>query len=193
MFIFRRPDARRAGDILAAQGGLPFSYPHVGTTGGRPPTSYDVGRGREVYRLARAALAGWKMFPEPLGKLYWPSVPIKAGTVVAVAIKAGCVWSLNACRIVYVIDRSGDAEQYGFAYGTLGDHLLSGEERLTVRWYPAAETVWYELCCYSRPRRLPAWLGYPIVRRQQRRFRRAMLRAVEAALRRRGVVRSCIH
>jgi hypothetical protein len=37
-------------------------------------------------------------------KLCWPDVPITAGTVVGVLSRHFGLWSLNACRIVYVIE-----------------------------------------------------------------------------------------
>ena len=53
-----------------------------------------------------------------------------------------------------------------------------------IRWEPADDSVWYELRAVSKPNHLVAQLGYPIVRREQARFRRlsavAMRQAVES-------------
>jgi len=38
-------------------------------------------------------------------------------------------WSLNAARIVYLIEEDGPCEKHGFAYGTLPEHGERGEER----------------------------------------------------------------
>lgn len=59
------------------------------------------------------------MFNIPWLRLCWPSAPIRAGTDVAVMVNHIGFWSLNACRIVYVVE---DERRYGFAYGTLEGH-----------------------------------------------------------------------
>jgi len=45
---------------------------------------------------------------------------------VAILARSIGLWWLNACRIVYVVDK---VDKFGFAYGTLPDHAGSGEER----------------------------------------------------------------
>ena len=91
-------------------------------------------------------------------------------------------WSLNACRVVYLLDEEGDGmRRSGFAYGTLPAHGEIGEERFSVEWL-ADDSVWYDLYAFSRPGHVLARLGYPIARRLQRRFvsesKQAMLDAV---------------
>ena len=71
--------------------------------------------------------------------------PISAGINVAVLARILGVSYLNACRIVYVIDETGPIETYGFAYGTLRDHAEKGEERFTVIWDHADDSVRYDL------------------------------------------------
>ena len=92
------------------------------------------------------------------------------------------LWWLNACRIVYVVDEPGPISRYGFAYGTLPDHAGTGEERFLVEWDRASGEVWYDILAFSRPHWLLTRLGYPYVRRVQKRFGResaaAMLKAV---------------
>jgi uncharacterized protein (UPF0548 family) len=89
------------------------------------------------------------------------------------------LWSLNACRIVYVVK---EQRRFGFAYGTLPAHAESGEERFTVEWRQEDNSVWYDILAFSRPRELLSRLGCPFVRKLQKRFAResavAMLRAV---------------
>ena len=82
------------------------------------------------------------------------------------------------------MEERGAIEMYGFAYGTLSDHAEMGEERFTVEFHANDETVWYDICAFSRPRPL-ARLAYPFTRALQRRFasdsKKAMHRAVEPA------------
>ena len=84
---------------------------------------------------------------------------------------------LNACRIVYVRD---EPRRFSFAYGTLPDHIESGEERFTLEWQED-DSVWYDILAFSRPNHFLARLGYPIVRRLQRRFARDSATAMKRA------------
>ncbi|MGE5204781.1 MAG: DUF1990 family protein, partial [Chlamydiota bacterium] len=92
------------------------------------------------------------------------------------------IYSLNACRIVYVVEEDGPVTRYGFAYGTLIEHAERGEERFTVEWDRRENTVWYNILAFSRPEKWLVKAGYPISRVLQKRFARfstqAMLRAM---------------
>ncbi|HEV3306332.1 MAG TPA: DUF1990 family protein [Candidatus Sulfotelmatobacter sp.] len=61
-------------------------------------------------------------------------------------------------------------KRFGFAYGTLGEHAESGEERFTVEWSRDDDSVWYDILAFSRPRQMLARLGYPLSRLLQKRF-----------------------
>ena len=93
------------------------------------------------------------------------------------------LWSLNACRIVFTVDERGSDTRCGFAYGTLPDHVESGEERFTIEWHQADDSVWYDILAFSRPHHLLARLGYPLVRRLQKRFARDSAQAMMQAVR----------
>jgi uncharacterized protein (UPF0548 family) len=181
------PDSLRR--FLAIQSKLPFTYEPVGATAETPPADYvldrtriKLGKGEPVFRSAIAALRCWEQFN--LGWVEaWPSdTPIQRGEVVAVMGRAIGVWWLNACRVVYVVDEPGPISRFGFAYGTLPDHVESGEERFLVEWDKSDDAVWYDILAFSRPNQFSARLGYPVVRRLQKRFGRdsgaSMLRAV---------------
>jgi uncharacterized protein (UPF0548 family) len=92
------------------------------------------------------------------------------------------LWWLNSCRIVYVVDESGPISKFGFAYGTLPGHVESGEERFLIEWDRGKNGVWYDILAFSRPNHFLTRLGYPVVRRLQKRFGRdsaaSMLNAV---------------
>jgi uncharacterized protein (UPF0548 family) len=122
------------------------------------------------------------MFNMPWVSLCWPSVPIQVGTDVAVSIHHFGFYSVNACRIVYVVDEEDPVKRFGFAYGTMAEHAESGEERFTVEWDRDEDTVWYDILAFSRPRQMLARLGYPLSRLLQKRFaedsKAAMLEAV---------------
>lgn len=191
MWSVRRPSVDALRRFLGTQAGLPYTYPAVGATAGTPPAGYVVdrtriklGEGEPVFRSAIAALRRWEQFA--LGWVEaWPSdTPIQSGEVVAVMGRAVGVWWLNACRVVSVVDEAGPVSKFGFAYGTLPGHVETGEERFLVEWDRGDGGVWYDILAFSRPNQFSARLGYPVVRRLQKRFGRdsaaAMRRAVGA-------------
>ena len=145
-----------------------------------------LGTGEATFERARRALRQWRMFPAELAAVLPADSPIEVGTNVAVRLKGPGLWVLAAARIVYVVEETVECdehavERFGFAYGTLREHLECGEERWVVEWRKDDDSVWYELTAFSRPRHLLAWLGYPLVRWNQKRFARlsqaAMVRA----------------
>lgn len=189
MLSLRKPSAEALQRFLAAQRNLPFTYEAVGASAATPPAGYVVdrtrirlGAGEAVFRSATAALRRWEQFN--LGWVEaWPAdAPIQTGEAVAVMGRAVGTWWLNACRVVYVVDETGPLAKFGFAYGTLPGHVECGEERFLVEWDRGDDAVWYDILAFSRPNHVLTQLGYPVVRRLQRRFGRdsaaSMLRAV---------------
>ncbi len=191
MFSLTRPSDLRIAEFLAAQENAPFSYAEVGATRGAPPPRYTVDRNRirlgsgiDVFEHATAALRRWRMLSLGWAAVQPPETAIVAGSAVALVVRHYGFWSLNACRIVYVVDEAGEvdsARRSGFAYGTLPDHGAIGEERFMVEWRPADDSVWYDLYALSRPGHPLARLGYPLARALQRRFARASKRAMVVA------------
>ena len=115
-------------------------------------------------------------------ELFHETAPIEIGSDVAVLVRVFGVWSLNACRIVYVMDEPEPVRRFGFAYGTLPDHAERGEERFSIEWHRADDSVWYDLLAFSRPRHLLSRAGYPFTRRLQKRFARDSLAAMKRAV-----------
>ena len=97
---------------------------------------------------------------------------MSSGENVAVIGKAFGLWWLNACRVVYTIDlKMLGQPSFGYAHGTLQDHLASGEERFLVEM-KADDSVWFDILAFSRPNTLVARLGYPYLSLAQKRFGR---------------------
>ena len=189
MVSLRRPSTETIREFLASQSKLGFTYTAVGATASQPPAGYTVdhtriklGDGEEVFTKAKAALGRWEQFRLGWVEAWSPETPIETGDVVAVIARNLGLWWLNACRVVYVVDEEEPIQRYGFAYGTLPDHAETGEERFLVEWDRASGEVWYDILAFSRPHHFLTWLGYPYVRRVQKRFAKesaaAMLKAV---------------
>lgn len=189
MVSLRPPSLEYLHSFLEQQRTLPLSYAAVGASRGEPPPGYQVdhnrvrlGVGREVFDRACAALRRWEMFHLGWVQLCWSETPIEVGAVVAVQAPLFGVWLCNACRIVYTINETGPVDKCGFAYGTLPDHVESGEERFTVEWCHADDTVWYDVLAFSRPNHFLIRLGYPFARHYQKKFARDSLAAMHKAV-----------
>jgi uncharacterized protein (UPF0548 family) len=190
MILLREPSGARIRRFLDEQRTLPFSYPEVGASreGAQPgyPVNHHrglLGTGQEMFAGAVEALQGWKMYELGWTKLCWPDAPIAKGTVVGVLGRHFGLWSLNACRIAYVIEEEGpQLKRYGFAFGTLPGHVEQGEERFTVEWRRVDDSVSYEVFAFARPAHLLAKAGPPFVRMVQRRFAADSLRSMAAVV-----------
>ena len=179
MFLLSQPSTEQVRQFLAAQPQQPFSYSEPGMTRGRAPSGYAtdhnrtrLGSGAQVFADAVAALRHWQMFDLGWLKLFPADAPIEVGVTVCVCVRHFGLWSLNACRIVYLVDEDGPVKRDGFAYGTLAAHAERGEERFTVEWHREDDAVWYDILAYSQPRHRLARLARPLARRLQKRFAR---------------------
>jgi uncharacterized protein (UPF0548 family) len=188
MFRLARPGRDSIRAFISAQKAQPFSYPEVGCSREQAPSGYvadlnrvKLGRGLKSFERAKNAIKQWKMFDMPWISLCWPDTPIEVGATVAVLVSHLGFWSLNACRIVYVIEEHGTLERYSFAYGTLLQHGELGEERFTVEYHADDEIVWYELYALSRPGPL-ARLAYPYTRALQKRFAKDSKTAMQGSV-----------
>jgi uncharacterized protein (UPF0548 family) len=190
MLSIGKPSDARLRRFIENQSGCSFTYADVGATAAQPPVGFkayegrsQIGRGEACYRKARAALDDWSQLRLGWLEAFPRNTPLRAGQVVVVGVRLFGLWSLNACRIIYVVDDDAPITRYGVAYGTLSDHVAIGEERFLVEWNPADDIVWFEINVFSRPRHWLARIGYPALAYVQRRFRReapeAMRRAVD--------------
>ena len=184
MFRITEPDEREVAAFIANQRDAPFSYSEVGATNTTPPPGYNVdhnrielGSGQATYERAVAALKRWQQFDLGWVEIVPHGVVIEVGATVAVKARAFGTWSLNACRVVYVIDES---RRFGFAYGTLLDHIERGEERFTIEWL-ADDSVWYDILAFSRPRHPFVRASFPLARGLQKRFARHSMRRMKSA------------
>jgi uncharacterized protein (UPF0548 family) len=185
MFFLRQPSSETIQRFISSQRDLPFSYPEVGATAGELPSGYIIdrnrirlGEGKETFERAVAALRRWKQSDLGWVRIVPPETPIEVGAVVAILTRHFGFWSLNACRVVYLIDEDGPARKTGFGYGTLSSHVERGEERFTIEWHRDDNSVWYHILAFSRPNQLLVKLGFLLARKLQKRFARDSLAAM---------------
>lgn len=178
MFRISEPTERDVAEFISSQHKLPFSYAEVGATNTTPPAGYNVdhnriqlGASEATYRRAVEALKNWQQFDLGWVTIVPRRVVIETGATVAVKARAFGTWSLSAARVVYVID---EPKRFGFAYGTLPEHVECGEERFLIERLDD-DSVWYDILAFSQPQHPLVKLAYPLARRLQKRFARESL------------------
>lgn len=185
MYSLAKPSDTAIRRFIEAQRVLPFSYSAVGSTASKPPSGFTVdhnrvrvGEGRATFERACAAIRRWSMFEMPWIELHSKDATIEPGSTVAILVRSFGMWSLNACRIVYVIENAGPIARFGFAYGTLPEHAECGEECFSIEWNRTDDSVEYDILAFSRPAQWLSIAAKPLVRHLQRRFARDSLRAM---------------
>jgi uncharacterized protein (UPF0548 family) len=188
MFLIFSPTPQQLKQFIDSRTADSFSYDAVGATRNpSPPSGYIVdhnrqllGQDRAVFEKAKQAIRRWTMFEVPGVDLIGKDTPIEPGRDVALFAHHLGFHSLSSCRIVYVID---EADRFGFAYGTLTEHVEIGEERFTVEYHQGSDEVWYDIYAFSRPGHFMVKLGFPYARYLQKKFavasKAAMLGAVK--------------
>lgn len=181
MIRFREPLTADIRDFLNNNALTEFSYSDLGCTRGRNVVGFntdrfriELGTGDAALEKAKRAIRDWRGFATDWVRLCWPYKKIAPGAVVAVLVHHYGVYSLNAARIVYVVD---EPKKFGFAFGSLLRHILRGEMLFLVYQEPDGK-VYYELTSISRPRHWLTWVFYPLGRQLQNRFSRDSLRAL---------------
>jgi len=188
MFLIRRPSQNEITEFLDQSQDLSLSYDPIGIAKETPRgfnadlASAVIGHGRETFERAKSALAQWRHYEMGWVELLPKGAAIATGTVVAVLVRHMGFWSLNGCRVVYGIGDRHTGSSFGFAYGTLTNHAEMGEEIFEVRLEPESEAVIYRIQAVSRPHAPMAWIGYPIARYFQERFRRDSTSALQRAI-----------
>ncbi len=190
MFTLFEPSEIQIKNFLAEQQDLPFSYKEIGASSDEIPPNYPInqrrirlGSGADVFARAKTAVQNWTMYRLEWTRVFPANAPIAAGQTVCVVAGHGFCWSINPCRIIYVLEDNGKNERYGFAFGTLPGYSEEGEERFIVERRREDDSVWYELFAFARPHHVLARIGSPFVRLFQQKFAddsgRAMLKAVK--------------
>jgi uncharacterized protein (UPF0548 family) len=188
MFLIRRPSQNEISEFLDRSGELALSYDPVGIARQSPAgfnadlASAVIGHGQQTFERAKNALAQWRHYEMGWVELYPHGASIEPGTVVAVLVRHLGFWSLNGCRVVYGIGDRQTGSSFGFAYGTLTNHVELGEEIFEVILAPESGEVVYRIQAVSKPRAAMARIGYPFARYFQERFRRDSLGALRRAI-----------
>lgn len=148
-----------------------LSYAEVGQTRGALPANYalmsrraTIGRGREQFESAAAALFGWQLQRRAGVRVRPSSATVTDGAVAVLLLGLGPLAVRAPVRVVYLID---EPDRRGFAYGTLPGHPESGEEAFVVELAEDG-TVSCQITAFSQPASTLAKLGGPLATLTQR-------------------------
>lgn len=190
MISLLKPSPAVIAEHLQRQRELPLSYDFEGMSRGIPdaaaPPGFvmdhrreQIGSGDAAWERAKRAIDEWVMFRSGWTELHAPQGPPRTGNVVGMLVWIGGLWWLNPARVLSEVDETlpDGRKRFGFAYGTLVEHVERGEERFWVE-QEADGSVWYDLSSYSRPRHPLVRLFSPIARRIQLRFGRESILAM---------------
>lgn len=180
LWRFGKPTTGELRALRRANEAVAMTYAEVGSSLGETPSGMHrldrerpAGVGDPTFEQGRRAIRAWAGHRRA-GVLLHPEVPpLDEGDTVAFAVPVvPLVWVVSACRIVRVVD---DVDRFGFVYGTLPDHVESGEEAFLVERRSGGEIV-FRVTAVSRPRsRLLRVVG-PFGRLAQRWFAGRYLR-----------------
>ncbi|MFK7807622.1 MAG: DUF1990 family protein [Saprospiraceae bacterium] len=180
-FQLSKPSPSEVDAFVQEKARAPYNYKQVYGTKSPPVAGFDndhkstvLGKGEDVWQVAKIALDNWRQFPSPWTTVE-PKVSLKENRVVAVFFRLFGIWFINGARIVYTLDSK---TEYGFAYGTLPGHVEKGEECFWIERDESGE-VSYHIRAFSQPAHWLVWLGYPIARYFQRRFVRESLETMK--------------
>ena len=141
-----------------------------------------LGQGPTTFERARAGLERWGQFQLGWLEAFPNDTPIRSGETVIVVARVFGMWWTNGARIVYTVDESGEpVARFGFAYGTLPDHVESGEERFLIEWDRNTDQVRYDILAFSRPRHFLTRIGHRQARAMQKRFGQQSVAAMQRA------------
>jgi len=160
-----------------------YSYDeHKATLKSEFPKGYNhdrntclLGVGDQAFEAAKEAINRWVMFPKPWTHIY-PNQPFVQDQEVVVLFRLFGFWWFNSSRVIYTIE---EPNRYGFAYGTLTQHVEKGEELFLVE-KDVKGNIWYRLEAFSQPRAWYVKLFKPLARYHQKRFGKQSKAAMQA-------------
>ena len=182
VFGLTRPTDEHIRSTLDRCRAQPFSYPHVGASKTHVPNGWRTDDQRihigstKDFQAAKRALTRWVQFDLDWVFPYRNDVPIEVGNLFCFLSYQFGLWALNVSRIVYLIDEYTKIHRrYGFAYGTVGSHSVSGEEAFTIELDKRTNQLFFRLAKFSKPAHLFTKIAPPLTSRAQDRFTRDAL------------------
>ena len=176
LFQFSFPTAAQLDAIIENQKVYDLTYDTHNLQGyDHDQNAVFLGIGDNVWAAAKRAMASWAMFPDGWARIYYQNPAFTEGDIVVMCARVFGIWWLNASRILRVVN---DAQHFGFAYGTLPNHVESGEELFQISMNERGE-VYYSITAFSKPHFWMVRWTYPLSRVFQKKFVRHSLRKMK--------------
>ena len=167
LYQFKFPSTTQLDILIDNQKLSNLTYNHDNLSGfDHDNNRIFLGIGNDVWLAAKQAMKQWAMSPDGWARIYYQNPVFTEGGIVVMCARVFGVWWLNASRILYVLD---DDQHFGFAYGTLPNHVESGEELFQVLRNERDE-IYYSITAFSRPRFWAVRWTYPLSRFFQKKF-----------------------
>jgi len=96
------------------------------------------------------------------------------GTTVRIHGRVGGLRADGELRVIFVVE---EPRRVGFALGTVGDSVVSGEESFMIEWHENDE-VWFTVRAFDAPQGMLYKLSRGLVRRRRRELFTRYLRAI---------------
>ena len=197
MFSIVKPTARKIDAFLRSQQDKSFTYPEAGLSRNGPLAAshpiakhyrlvhrrFHLGQGRKIYQSAKNTFQRWGMFELGWVHIHPADTPMLVGSQVGIISHVMGIWSINVCRIIYIVDDDGPIVRFGFGYGTLPGHAIRGEERMTIEFNRESEAVHYEIFSFSTESQLIAKITSFHLHSLQNRFARESSRRMQSLVR----------
>ena len=185
-----KPSGDRLGSLVDRDAMSQLTYTQVGATLTTLPVGWStderqvvLGKGEETYSHAVEALKRWDQFDLDWVAPLSTEVPLREGELFTFLAYTLGVWSVNMCRIVYVVDDDdGQRARFGFAYGTVGAHSVRGEEQFMLEWNQNTNVVTFTIRKFSLPASVLLRVLGPVTRWVQGRFTRDALARMAAGV-----------
>ena len=181
-FSLKRPSNAAIEAALERSQDAPYSYEFVGASKDSPPHGWRaddqrvlIGNADHLQRAVQV-LHSWVQFDLSWVFPYRRDVSIQPGELFAFSSRQYGLWALNVCRVVYLInDDSDQMTRIGFAYGTVGNHSIRGEETFTIELDKTSGELYFRTTKFSRPAQFLTCLALPLTTLAQNRFTRDAL------------------
>ena len=174
-FYIRHPTEALIRQYGEKHAKLGFTYSQVGLTKDYVcPAGFQVnharstlGIGQECFLNSVEAIRCFRMLDLGWLQCSPPEREVKEEMTVCTVMRMFGVYTVAATRVVYVEDRGS---KFGFAYGTLPGHIVSGEERFTTTIDVSSGEVCFEVFSFSKAASMAHRLLWPLISRTQKRF-----------------------
>jgi len=183
-----RPLATQLDAIAASAVDDTLTYEGVGLTG-RPDLPPSPLGAEGTLAISDSSLANWERARKLLfercmfarSSLALPSeTAVVPRQVFAYGARFGPMWTMHACRVVYIEDGGPDADTAAFAHGTLPTHGVRGEERFEIK--RRADSITFRVVQCSWPLHRGLALAHPVLSPFQRRVLRESIASLQTAM-----------